>query len=87
MLWVLGFMDILSALSFVLLKFEMFETLAVVCIFYLILKGLLFFKSFVSILDIVCGIVLALAYFGSFPFLWWVCALWLLQKGIFSIIS
>ena len=61
MIKLFGLLDILTAISLVLLYFGFFKTIGVVFAIYLLLKGLLFLKSVVSILDIISGIFILLA--------------------------
>jgi len=85
--FILGLLDILAACSFLFLKFGFMESFAVFFMFFLIIKGVLFIKNIVSILDIVCGVFLILAYFDVFNIVSWICFVWLLQKGVFSLFT
>lgn len=82
-----GILDILAALSIVLLKFKLFNIFALALGIYLVIKGLLFIKSLVSWIDLICGIIIIISYFGFFSILSWIVALWLLQKGAFSLVK
>jgi hypothetical protein len=84
---ILGVVDLLAAASFLFLKFGFLEHLAVFFMFFLIVKGLIFIKSFASIVDIICGVFLIMAYFGIYNIITWICFAWLLQKGFISLFS
>lgn len=84
---ILGLVDLLAAASFLFLKYGFLENWAVFFMFFLIVKGLVFIKSFVSVFDVVCGVFLIMAYFGIYNVMTWICFVWLLQKGIFSLFS
>ena len=82
-----GLLDIIAALSVVLLKLGIFIWISLVLGIYLIIKGLIFIKSVVSWIDLICGFVLIISFFGFFSVLSWVVALWLAQKGFFSLMK
>ena len=82
-----GIMDLLSALLLIFLKYDIGKSIAYIFIFYLIIKGLLFFGDFNSILDIVAGIFMFLAVQGVFIFITWILILHLLQKAFFSLLA
>jgi len=87
MLWVLGVLDIVSALSLVLLKFGFLSKISLIVGGYLVVKGLFFLlgKDWLSILDVLSGcFIFYVLLVGSFPVVGWVFVVWLLQKGVFS---
>jgi len=79
----LGIMDILAGLSLAILKFKVFN-LAWFFVGYLILKAIIFFNPFGSLMDVLSAIFIALAMFQIYNFLTWLFVLWLIQKGILS---
>ena len=90
MLFVLGILDILSALVLFLLKFGLLGRLGLVVGIYLIVKGFFFLFSgdWLSLFDIFTG--LFIFYFlisGNFLVIGYVFMVWLLQKGIFSLLG
>ena len=82
-----GILDVLAALSVVLLKLDIFVWISLFLGVYLIIKSLIFFKSVASWIDLICGIVIIVSFFGFFSVLSWVVALWLAQKGFFSLMK
>ena len=56
-------------------------------IFYLIIKGMIFIKSFSSIGDLLCGIYLLALAFGFKSFLVYIVVIFLFQKSVFSMAS
>lgn len=82
-----GILDVLAALSVVLLKFKIFSVMALALGLYLIIKGLIFIKSVISWIDLACGIIIIISYIGFFSILSWIVALWLVQKGVFSLMK
>lgn len=88
----LGGLDFLAGLIFLLFEFTEIIPYSVVVYFglFLIVKGALFgIPEFnvISIIDIVCGILFLLSFFGMFNFIVWIVSIYLLQKGLFSFIS
>ncbi len=82
-LLLLGFLDLISGVVLLILKFKIFS-LAWFFALYLIIK-LLIFVDFTSTVDFFSGILIILAIYGFYPFVTWLAVLWLLQKGFFSI--
>lgn len=83
-LLIMGLLDLVAGVMVFFAKFGMFFSVSLVLATYLIIKGLIFWKSVTSILDVVCGIVIILLAFGyGIPF-YWLASIWLVQKGIFS---
>ena len=56
-------------------------------IFYLLIKGVIFIKSFSSIGDLVCAAYFIAMIFGFKSFLVYLVAIFLFQKAVFSIAS
>lgn len=83
----LGIMDLLSAASIVLLRYEVGLGFLWMFGVYLIIKSILLFSPISSILDILTGIVIILAFFGHFYFISWIFFIWILQKGVFSLFA
>jgi len=81
----LGLIDLLAAIGLVMLKYDMFQTFALVLGLLVLIKAIMFFGSFISFIDIACFLVIILASFGVFNFISWIAAIWLLQKGFFSL--
>ena len=81
-----GALDILTGLSIILLRFDLFVTLGLIFGIYLIIKALIFIKSGISIIDLISGIIIIISFFGFFSMLSWIVMVWLVQKGLFSII-
>lgn len=84
LLRIFGLLDILAGLSLIYLSWG-HSFLVTFFIVYLILKGLLFFGGFVSIIDIIAGIFMAVASATSFSLLGWFFVIWLIQKGLISL--
>jgi hypothetical protein len=89
---ILGFLDILSALSFWLFYFFKLvpEKFILLIIFYLLAKGVFFLisKDIASILDVISAFIIFLALSFTLPaFLVILISLFLLQKGILSLLA
>lgn len=80
-----GLLDIMAGLSLIYLSWG-HEFLVSFFVVYLILKGLFLFGGFVSIIDIIAGIFIAVASAGNFSFIGWFFVVWLIQKGLISLI-
>ena len=89
---ILGIADILSSVLFFIstlsdaFPHKIILTIAI----YLMLKGIIFaiLADFASILDIICGIIIAVSIFANLPVLLiFIICIFLIQKGIFSLIS
>lgn len=84
----LGFMDLLTAVLAVFVHIGFLPGgILKFFIAYIIIKGLIFFRSFTSILDIACGIYLIMMFFGFKSFIVYLVALYLFQKALVSIAS
>lgn len=86
MLFILGILDILAGVTLFSLKFSSFF-LPIAFLFgvYLIIKSLIFFKTFASVVDILVGIIIILATLGEYNILTYLSIVWLLQKGLLSL--
>tara|TARA_Y100000034_G_C6909095_1_gene422962 strand:+ start:105 stop:371 length:267 start_codon:yes stop_codon:yes gene_type:complete len=82
-----GVMDLLAAILLIFLKYAIGQNIAYIFIIYLIVKGLLFFGDFNSIMDIICGIFMFLAVQRSFTIITWILVVFLLQKSFFSLVA
>lgn len=80
-----GLLDIIAGIILVYLSFNN-SSLASFFVIYLLLKGLLFYGGFASIMDILAGIFIGLAAMGNFYSLSWLFVIWLIQKGILSLL-
>ena len=84
----LGLIDLLAAVIAVFVHIGFLPaSFLYIFIVYLIIKGILFIKSFSSIGDLLCGIYLLAMYFGFRSFLVYLVALFLFQKAVFSMSS
>ena len=81
----LGILDTLTAITIITMKFNIGLTLGFYLGIYLIIKGVLFFFSYVSMVDILIGIFVILAgleiYYFPFNIFF---SFWLIQKGFIS---
>ena len=85
---ILGFMDLLTAVLAVFVHIGFLPGgILKLFIAYLLLKGIIFVRSFSSILDIVCAIYLIMMVFGFKSFFIYLVALYLFQKAVVSIAS
>ena len=82
----LGLLDLISGISVILSGYQAVSLLVVWAVsLYLILKGVVFIKSWASALDIVIGVGLLMTISNTLPIvLFWIAGLYLVQKGIFS---
>jgi hypothetical protein len=89
MLVVLAALDLIAALTLILLSFGFFvKFLITASAIYLLVKGLIFIKDFASAFDIGIALFLFLSFAFSLPkVILLVSALFLLQKAAFSFLS
>jgi len=82
----LGILDLLIAVLAGLMAFGIFfKTIAFIAGAYLVIKGILFIKSFASILDLIAGIAIIVGLYVTLqPALLLIVAVYLAQKAIFS---
>jgi hypothetical protein len=80
-----GFLDLLGAIVFVLVQWDIGISLAYIVAGYLILKSLIFIGDFSSWIDLIAGIYLLLVVFDIHSLFSIIFVLWLGQKGVFSL--
>ena len=83
----LGFLDLLIALIFILAQWDIGVKFAVFCAIYLILKGIVFIYDIASIVDMIAGVYLILVLLNIHSAFSFIFILWLIQKGLFSLAS
>lgn len=83
----LGLIDLLAAVFIILLRFNIGRSIALIIAILLLIKSLIFLRSFVSFIDILSGVFLLLAIYGHYYFFTWLFVLWLGQKAIISLFS
>lgn len=84
----LGLMDILSITALLLFKYGLIsQKFLIIAMIYLIIKAVIFFKDFASLIDFGVAIVFALALFGIYNVLTWIAVLWILQKAVLSLFT
>jgi hypothetical protein len=90
MLKILGIIDLIAGIGFLLTKMGMPEGTALFFVFLVLAKGIIFIKNPVSWLDIIASFFILLFFiFPALSFLGFaalISAIWLLQKGLFSLI-
>ncbi len=84
---ILGLMDVISGIVLGLAYYELFGQIAVICALYLLIKGIIFFGSFATWIDLITAIVFFLVIYGVSGVWVWIFIIWLMQKGIFSLLS
>ncbi len=87
MIKLLGIMDLVTALMFILVQWDIGIKIGIFCAIYLIVKSIIFISDFTSWVDLVAGIYLFLILFGIHSAFSVVFIIWLLQKGFFSLAS
>ncbi len=84
----LGLLDLLTAVAAIFVQIGFFPAgILKFFIFYLIIKGVIFIKSFSSIADLLCAGYLIAMMFGAKTFLAYIVAIYLFQKAVFSFSS
>ena len=85
-LQLLGLIDILAAANLGLIIFSVsIKILAIILGSYLIVKGLIFLRSFASFIDLFAGILMIASLYFSIPQpVLLIAGFLMLQKGIFS---
>jgi hypothetical protein len=85
----LGLVDLLTAIAAVFVHIGFLPTgILKFFILYLLIKGVIFIKSFTSILDLACAAYLTLMFFfGIKTFFVYIIAVYLFQKAVVSIAS
>ncbi|MDD4878301.1 MAG: hypothetical protein PHO02_04675 [Candidatus Nanoarchaeia archaeon] len=84
---ILGILDILSAATLLLLRWDMGHILGIILGLYLLVKSMYFLTDVSSIVDIGAGIFLILAALGFYHVITYIFILWLLQKGLSSLFA
>jgi len=84
---ILGFFDVLAAAFMIAMHLDFLNEwkLALIFAFYLIIKAIIFRKSFLSILDILAGIYFLLIMAGVRTFLVYIFALIMIYKFVVSL--
>ena len=85
---IFGILDLLSAISLLLLKVDVGKSIGLFFGGYLILKSIpfLFTLDFASFLDFFAGIFFfVVIFFNFYPLLGLTFVIWLFQKGLFSL--
>lgn len=85
-----GALDITASIFLFLAAFNIFLPKQIYIAFavYLLLKGVIFIKSFISVIDLVSGVIILInPYFTVPKAILIIVAILLMQKGIFSMFS
>ncbi|MBU2640044.1 MAG: hypothetical protein KKG75_05070 [Nanoarchaeota archaeon] len=82
---IFGILDLLAALSFILLQWGIGEGLATFLAIYLIIKSIIFIMDFTSWIDLLAGVYLLLVIFNIHSIFSIIFILWLGQKAFFSL--
>ena len=80
-----GLLDLLAAVLFILLQWDIGIKLGIFIAIYLILKSLIFLKDPTSWIDLTAGVYLLLVVFNIHSFFSVIFILWLGQKAFFSL--
>lgn len=86
---ILGALDILAGISFLLFYFNILAGIALFFGYFLIVKGIIFLLTadFASSIDVIVGILVVVFFYVNLPnFLLLIFAAWVIQKGLFSFI-
>lgn len=84
----MGLMDLLSIAVLLLFRYGVVsQKVLIIAAIYLMIKGILFFKNIVSLIDFGVAIIFALALFGVYNVLTWIAIIWILQKAALSLFS
>ncbi|MEK6856813.1 MAG: hypothetical protein AABX49_02240 [Nanoarchaeota archaeon] len=85
MLKLLGVLDLITAVFFILAQWDVGLGVAEVLAFYILIKSILFFGDWASFIDLLSGAYLLLLVYDIHSAFSLVFILWLLQKSFFSI--
>ncbi len=85
MLKLLGFLDLVAAVFFILAQWGIGLSVAPFLAFYVIAKSLLFFGDWASFIDLFAGVYMLLVIYDIHSAFSLIFILWLLQKSIFSL--
>ena len=80
-----GLLDLVAAIVFILVQWDIGISLAYVIAGYLILKALMFIGDFSSWIDLIAGVYLLFVVFDVHSFFSVIFVLWLGQKAVFSL--
>ncbi len=82
----LGLMDLFSIASLLLFKYGVVsQKFLIVAVIYLMIKGIIFFRNIVSLLDFGIAVIFILALFQIYNVLTWIAIIWILQKAVLSL--
>lgn len=82
----LGLMDLLSIASLLLFKYGLIsQKFLIIAVIYLMIKGIIFFRNIVSLLDFGIAVIFILALFQVYNVLTWIAIIWILQKAVLSL--
>jgi len=87
MIKLLGIMDLIIALIFILVQWDIGLKYAIIAAIYLIVKGIIFITDIASIIDLITGVYLILIVLNIHSAFSVIFVIWLVQKGIFSLLS
>lgn len=83
----LGTLDIISALMLLLVHFHLLPfKIYILVFFYILIKGLSFYKNVHGTLDVMVALFSLLMFFGANSIIDYVVIIYLLQKGIYSLL-
>ncbi len=84
----MGLMDLLSVASLLLFKYGIIsQTFLIIAVVYLMVKGIIFFRNIVSLIDFGVAVIFILALFGIYNVLTWIALVWITQKAVLSLFS
>lgn len=86
MLKLLGFLDLVAAVFFILVQWDIGLGIASFFAFYIIIKSLLFFGDWASFIDLFSGAYMLLVIYDIHSAFSLIFIIWLLQKSIFSLV-
>ena len=82
-----GILDLLVALSFMLIQWDIGKGFAMFLAIYLIIKATIFITDFTSWIDLLAGVYLLLVIYNIHSIFSVVFILWLGQKAFFSLFA
>ena len=86
MLKLLGILDLIAAVFFILAQWSIGLAVAPFLAFYIIIKSVLFLGNWASIVDLLSGIYMLLVVYDIHSAFSLIFIIWLLQKSFFSIV-
>lgn len=87
MIKLLGIIDLIIALIFILVQWDIGIKYAAIAAIYLIVKGIIFIFDIASVIDLITGVYLILVILGIHSAFSVIFIIWLAQKGFFSLLS